>query len=159
MLYETPFGGVDDAFLAGCRRLREEGFGLVLAHPERAAGFLDGGLERLAGELAAGAVVQVSVDSLLGHHGRAALAGAASLLWRGVPAVVASDGHGGRRTQTQADGYARLLAAGLSEWRARDLAGGAPRRLLAGGVAAVASRCSPQASSPSSPKAMAATTA
>src|SRR5687767_9929431 len=35
LLYEAPFHGLDDEFRAGARELRERGFGLLLAHPER----------------------------------------------------------------------------------------------------------------------------
>src|SRR3954471_2134855 len=69
VLAEVPFAGVDEAFLAGCRAIRRHGFGLVIAHPERAAGLLDGGLAMLRDELRAGAVLQVNVCSLLGRHG------------------------------------------------------------------------------------------
>src|SRR4051812_11648765 len=43
VLAEVPFGGIDEGFLAGCAVLRGRGFGVVIAHPERAAGVLDGG--------------------------------------------------------------------------------------------------------------------
>src|SRR4051794_33468349 len=35
LLYEVPFTGPDEEFLAGARELRGRGFGLLLAHPER----------------------------------------------------------------------------------------------------------------------------
>src|SRR2546430_994792 len=49
LLYEVPFRGVDELFLEGARELRERGFGLVCAHPERSQGLLSGGLAAPAG--------------------------------------------------------------------------------------------------------------
>jgi protein-tyrosine phosphatase len=43
LLYEVPFHGADEEFVAGARELRARGFGLLLAHPERSRGMLDGG--------------------------------------------------------------------------------------------------------------------
>lgn len=137
VLLEVPFAGIGEEFLAACARIRSLGYQLVIAHPERAAGFLPAGLEALAGELARGAVLQVSVDSLLGHHGPAAVAGAAAILWRRLPAVVASDGHGGRRRQTLLDGRQRLLRDGSPTWWVREWTQRAPHRLLADGPGAL----------------------
>ena len=52
------------------------GFGLLIGHPERALGFLRGGHALLRDEIAAGALLQVNVCSLLGRQGPEALAGA-----------------------------------------------------------------------------------
>src|SRR4051812_15890223 len=41
VLLEVPFAGIDAGFLTGCANVRSHGFGVVVAHPERAAGFLD----------------------------------------------------------------------------------------------------------------------
>lgn len=43
VLLEVPFAGIDPAFLAACRHVRDHGFGLLIAHPERAAGLLTDG--------------------------------------------------------------------------------------------------------------------
>ena len=61
VLFEVPFAGIDAEWLAACRHIREAGFGLLIAHPERAEGFLTGGHELLRPELAAGALLQVNV--------------------------------------------------------------------------------------------------
>src|SRR5919202_1015683 len=50
LLLECPFAGLDDEFEAAAARLGGLGYGLLLAHPERAAG----GHERLRGLLEAG---------------------------------------------------------------------------------------------------------
>ena len=69
VLAEVPFDGVNDGFFAGLDAIRAHGFSVLIAHPERAAGVLDGGLELLLGELARGAAFQVNVCSLVGRHG------------------------------------------------------------------------------------------
>ena len=67
LLYEVPFEGADDDFVAGARELRERGFGLLLAHPERSRGMVDGGgLAVIESLLAGGAVVAANTGPLLG---------------------------------------------------------------------------------------------
>jgi protein-tyrosine phosphatase len=134
VLAEVPFAGIDDHFLDGCRALRAHGLRLVIAHPERAAGFLGDGLSRLAREIAAGAVLQVNVCSLLGHHGPEAREGAERLVRSGLGYVLGSDGHPGTREHTLAAGLAAAVAAGASPGRARRLTRSNPRFLLRHGV-------------------------
>src|SRR3954468_1929643 len=52
--YEVPFHGADDESVAGARELRARGFGLLLAHPERSTGMVDGGGLRVIEALLAG---------------------------------------------------------------------------------------------------------
>ena len=101
VLFEVPFAGIDAEWLAACRHIREAGFGLLIAHPERAGGFLTGGHELLRPELSAGALLQVNVCSLLGRHGPEAPEGAARLLRDGHAYVLASDGHGSPIARTR----------------------------------------------------------
>jgi protein-tyrosine phosphatase len=70
VLLEVPFAGIDERFLESCAHVRARGFGLLIAHPERAHGFLAGGSALLRGELEAGALLQVNVCSLLGRPRR-----------------------------------------------------------------------------------------
>src|SRR3954449_13125277 len=65
LLLECPFDGFDGAFDEAAERLTGLGYGLLLAHPERAGG----DLRRLDPHLASGALLQVNVSSLLGDHG------------------------------------------------------------------------------------------
>src|SRR4051794_4634377 len=65
LLLECPFEGIGDDFEAAAARLGDLGYGLLLAHPERAPF----GHERLHGLLEHGALLQVNVCSLLGNHG------------------------------------------------------------------------------------------
>ncbi|MDQ3851032.1 MAG: hypothetical protein M3296_10520, partial [Actinomycetota bacterium] len=129
-LIEVPFAGIDAAFLAGCRAIRRHGVGLVIAHPERAAGLLDGGLRALREELRAGAVLQVNVASLMGCHGPEARLAAERLIRGKLAYVLASDGHPVRRVQTVAEGFGLAVAAGASPVHAWQLTQANPRFLL-----------------------------
>src|SRR5256885_6588446 len=104
LLYEVPFRGVDELFLEGARELRERGFGLVCAHPERSQGLLVGGLSVLRPVLDAGAVVAANVAPLAGDEGPEHLAAALHVLRRGLASVVATDAHPPPRPFTLADG-------------------------------------------------------
>jgi protein-tyrosine phosphatase len=136
VLLEVPFAGIDTAFLDACRHVRQHGFGLLIAHPERAAGFLAEGHRALAGEIAAGALLQVNACSLLGRQGPEAHAGAARLVREGHAYVIASDGHGGNpgREHTLAAGAPAAAAAGVSALRCRQLTEANPRFLLEHGI-------------------------
>jgi protein-tyrosine phosphatase len=140
VLLEVPFAGIDARFLAGCANVRSHGFGIVVAHPERAAGLLDAGLDALWPELVRGAVLQVSVCSLLGHHGEEARAAGEHLVRTGLAYIVASDGHGGRRSHTLGAGPDLARRAGASAVRARQLTEANPAFLLRAGLPAGAPR-------------------
>ena len=135
VLFEVPFAGIDADWLASCRHIREAGLSLLIAHPERAAGFLAGGRELLRAELAAGALLQVNVCSLLGRHGPEARAGAETLVRDGHAYVLASDGHGSpHRAHTLGAGPAAAQAAGASRLRSDQLTDANPRFLLRNGI-------------------------
>src|SRR4051794_18113332 len=68
ILLEPPFASLAGA-LDAAAELRARGYTVVLAHPERSAGVLTSGCRLLRQELAAGTLAQISVSSLLGHHG------------------------------------------------------------------------------------------
>jgi protein-tyrosine phosphatase len=136
VLLEVPFAGIDTPFLDACRHMRDHGFGLLIGHPERAEGFLRGGHALLGDEIAAGALLQVNVCSLLGRQGPEARAGAVELVREGLAAVLASDGHGGNRADTLAAGPAAARAAGASEMSSRRLTRDTPRLLLQHGIPA-----------------------
>jgi protein-tyrosine phosphatase len=136
VLLEAPFAGIGAAFLEACRHVRNHGFGLLIAHPERAAGLLSGGLRALGTELEAGALLQVNVCSLLGRHGPAAQQAAARLVHDGLCYVLASDGHGGGRGHTLAAGAPAARAVGASRFRSRQLTEANPRFLLEHGIPA-----------------------
>ena len=117
--------------------MRGHGFGLLIAHPERAARLVPAGLRRLRPVIEAGALLQVNVCSLLGRHGPEAEQAATRLVRDGLAYVLASDGHGGtRRDHTLAAGPAAAARAGASALRSRQLTGANPRFLLAHGIPA-----------------------
>ena len=134
VLLEVPFAGIGPGFLAACRHVRDHGFGLLIAHPERAAGLLPDGLRRLAPEIATGALLQVNVCSLLGRHGPAVREAATRLVRDGLAHVLASDGHGGDRRDTLGAGPGAALRAGASALRSVHLTEANPRFLLEHGI-------------------------
>jgi protein-tyrosine phosphatase len=137
VLAEVPFAGIDEPFLDGLRAIAGRGFGVVIAHPERAAGLLsDGGLERLRPALNAGAVLQVNACSLMGRQGPEAQDAAHRLVRCGLAYVIASDGHPGHRDHTLADGEAAARAAGASAVHAAQLTRANPSFLLRHGLPA-----------------------
>ena len=130
LLLECPFAGLDDDFEAAAARLTDLGYGLLLAHPERAAG----GHERLRGLLEDGALLQVNVSSLLGNHGLDAQELAVELVRNGRAHCLASDGHPGTREHTQQLGFHLLIRAGASSVQAYRLTQSNPRFLLQTGT-------------------------
>ena len=135
LLVEAPFRGLDETFAADCESIAARGFGIVLAHPERARGAEtadgDAALTRL---LQAGALAQVNVCSLLGNNGLDVQETAVSLLRGGRAYVIASDGHPGTRDHTVALGFVLALRAGASSVQAWRLTQDNPRFLLMHGI-------------------------
>jgi protein-tyrosine phosphatase len=138
LLLECPFAGLDDAFSAAAERLTDLGYGLVLAHPERAAGVLGPGRDQLEALRTDGALLQVNVCSLLGNHGLAVQEIGAALVRAGSAFCLASDGHPGSRDHTLQLGFHLLLRAGASSAQAYRLTQANPRFLLRSGTPAVA---------------------
>ena len=140
LLYEVPFGGVDEAFLDGARELSARGFGLLLAHPERTRDILAGGLRAVERLVAGGALVAANVGPLLGREGRERLSTAEHLLRRGVPTVLATDAHPPRRPYTLAMGTEAVTAATGRADLARRMTADLPARLLRDGLPAAGVR-------------------
>jgi protein-tyrosine phosphatase len=137
LLYEVPFHGADEEFVAGAHELRARGFGLLLAHPERSRGMVDGGgLAVIEAQLETGALVAANAGPLLGSEGSDRRRAAEHLLRRGIPAVVATDAHPPSRPYTLA--MAADAVAHTAGWPelGRRLAAETPARLLAEGIAA-----------------------
>jgi protein-tyrosine phosphatase len=94
----------------------------IVAHPERQRFFADdpGRLRALVG---AGAWLQITVDSLLGNHGRDPIAYGDELLRAYPDAVLATDAHNLQRCSGLSVGYSwvaeRLGAGRAEELRAR----------------------------------------
>ena len=121
-------------FHAATEELRDRGFGVMIAHPERSA---DAALDDSAGlrrELAAGSLAQVNAQSITGEHGTDALVAAASLLRQGLISVVASDAHGPTRPPLLSEVRRLLADDGFDVGLCDGLTGGRPRGLLARGI-------------------------
>jgi protein-tyrosine phosphatase len=135
LLVEAPFRGLDQAFAADCAALAERGFGAVIAHPERAQGAGEpAGIDALRQLLAAGAVAQVNVCSLLGNNGLSVQESAVQLLRSGLAYLIASDAHPGTREHTLALGFVLAQRAGASSVQAWRLTQANPRFLLTHGL-------------------------
>ena len=134
LLVETPFEGITPDFNRATDELRDRGFGVVLAHPERGGGLLDSNRAGLDHELAAGSALQVNAFSLTGHHGGVACRVAMRLIELGLVTVVASDAHGGARRPALTLAYEVLTGNGTAPGVARALVDAAPRRLMARGI-------------------------
>jgi protein-tyrosine phosphatase len=136
VLVETPFHGIGHDFHEATAELRERGFGVLVAHPERSA---DASLDAGAGlraELAAGSLAQLNALSLIGAHGEDACTAAWELVAEGLAAVVASDAHGPTRPPAMSLARRTLLEAGVTRATTGALVGSTPHRLLALGIPA-----------------------
>src|SRR4051794_13895069 len=133
ILLEPPFTSLAGA-LDAAAELRGRGYSVVLAHPERSAGVLRSGCRLLREELAAGTLAQISVSSLLGHHGPEAQVAARHFVDMRMAHFLSSDAHSVRRPPALGAGMDCLLANGRTFADARRLVETAPLDLLAKGV-------------------------
>jgi protein-tyrosine phosphatase len=133
ILLEPPFTSLAGA-LDAAAELRARGYAVVLAHPERSAGVLSCGAKLLREELAAGALAQISVSSLMGHHGPEVQAAACHLIDMRLAHFLASDAHSPSRPPQLGPGMDALLANGRTFAEARRLVETGPRDLVAHGV-------------------------
>jgi protein-tyrosine phosphatase len=110
LLVELPLEGWPVGIPQTLERLEMRGFGVVLAHPERAAG-VQRAPDRLRDLVGRGALVQVTAGSFIGDHGPLARRTAVALLRAGFVHFLASDGHSARgRPPLLADGLAMAAA-------------------------------------------------
>jgi protein-tyrosine phosphatase len=133
LLLETPFEGLTRDFSGAADELRDRGFGIVLAHPERSAGLLDTHRRGLDHELARGSALQVNGLSLVGRHGAESCATALDLLRFGLATAIASDAHGVEREPALTLAAAAVVAAGIGSATARRLVDSRPHRLMTRG--------------------------
>jgi protein-tyrosine phosphatase len=113
--------------------LRARGMTPIVAHPERHHFFADDPA-RLRALVGAGAWLQITVDSLLGNHGRDPAASGVALLRAYPDAVLATDAHNLRRCSGLAAGYAWVRER-LGPGRAEQLRARADQVLSALGAA------------------------
>ncbi|MEA2459095.1 MAG: protein-tyrosine phosphatase [Thermoleophilaceae bacterium] len=134
LLVETPFLGLGDEFTAATDELRDRGFAVVVAHPERARDSVVATAATLRHELDRGSLLQVNAWSLVGRHGPEAYERAHSLLRTGKVGLIASDAHGGRRQPALTLAVAAAGQAGLSSHDVRRMVGSTPHQLLERGL-------------------------
>ena len=108
-LIEFPFDVSFKRMLQTSVQMKETGYRMLIAHPERYYCMQD--MPEYAGELVkAGALFQCNAGSLLGIYGKAVETAAAQLLADGCYVCVASDAHGIRRRNTDLTPvYAHIL--------------------------------------------------
>jgi protein-tyrosine phosphatase len=135
VLLEAPLRGVDDSYTVAADELRERGFAVVVAHPERAFKNSEAGWRVVEHELAAGSALQVNAWSVAGLYGERARDIGFSLLQRAPRAVVASDAHGGSRMPSLRLALDALTGAGMPHADAVALVSSAPLGLLEHGLA------------------------
>lgn len=135
LLVEMPFHGAGPDFHEATAELRDRGFGVLVAHPERSADASLDGAAGLRRELGAGSLAQLNALSLTGDHGEEACSAAWELVAEGLVAVVASDAHGPTRPPALALARRTMLEVGISRNTAESLIGSTPHRLLATGIA------------------------
>jgi protein-tyrosine phosphatase len=134
LLVEAPFEGFGADFRAAAAELRERGFGVLVAHPERSADATLDGCKGLRRELDAGSLAQVNAQSLTGERGEAARAAAWRLIDQGVVAAIASDAHGPTRPPALRAARRALLEAGVPHATAELLVRAGPCELLQRGI-------------------------
>jgi protein-tyrosine phosphatase len=125
-----------DDFAPAAAELRDRGFGVLVAHPERSPAFFADGGDLLQAELSAGSLLQVNATSLTGSHGARERDRALRLVRARLASVVASDAHRPTRGPALEPALRALLAAGVEEDLARDVVDVAPRAVLEEGLAA-----------------------
>ena len=132
LLLEAPFRGLDAPYRAAADELRQRGFAVVVAHPERA---MVGSEARpvLEHELAAGSALQLTAWSFAGLYGERVRTVALRLLRSAPRVVIASDAHGGARAPSLRLAVDALVAAG--ERNCERFVASGPRSLLEDGLA------------------------
>ncbi len=114
ILLEPRFTGMDEHYTAAADHLRERGFAVVVAHPERArpGAATSAAIER---EIAAGSALQLTSWSLTGEYGEDVRSLAWRLLRRAPRVLIASDAHGLERPPSLRAAVAAVAAGGVPE--------------------------------------------
>lgn len=131
LLLEGPFSGLDSHFTSAADELRERGFAVVVAHPERLAQTA-GTRRALAHELSAGSAFQLTAGAFTGLFGDEARAEAGRVIHTSPRVAIASDAHGPVRMPALRQALIALSAAGETD--PSRLAGTNPRALLERGL-------------------------
>ena len=133
LLLEAPFAGLGERFAGAADELRARGFGLVIAHPERAepTASTRALIDR---EMHLGSVLQLTAGSFLGVYGREVRRRALGFLHNAPRAVIASDAHGSHRPPALSAALRELAGRGGSQ--PVHLAEAIPSSLLERGITA-----------------------
>jgi protein-tyrosine phosphatase len=134
LLVESPFEDDEQLLHEATDELRNRGFGVVLAHPERSPALLADDGAALAHELRHGSLLQLNATSLYGDNGVGAERVAVRLAVLKATVAIASDAHSSVRAPALELGFRAARAHGISEPVARRLTGFGPARLLGAGL-------------------------
>lgn len=132
VLLEAPLAGLDDGYTRAAAEVREHGFAVVVAHPERALPGVPDGWRIIERELAAGSALQVNAWSVAGVYGEEVRRHALRAIASAAPVALASDAHGPLRPPALQLGLEALAYLGVT--RPERLAGSVPAALLKQGL-------------------------
>jgi protein-tyrosine phosphatase len=110
LLLEVPLWPGDRSFVPATETLREQGYGLLIGHPERGPGV---STDELNEQVRNGAILQINASSLAGVHGREPERRGLGIVSSGLPFVIASDAHSLSRPPMLREAARRLAAAGV----------------------------------------------
>lgn len=129
LLLELPPGGVPPGTLNVVRPMRAQGVVPMIAHPERNREFI-ANRRKLAPFVAAGCLVQVTADSLVGRFGLAPRDVVFAIIEAGWATVVATDAHSAALRRPNLSAARRVLEERYGNAAARTLVSTHPRRIL-----------------------------
>ena len=132
LLLEAPLRGLDESFPAAADQLRAHGFGILVAHPERALAADPAQWPIIEAELDRGSAMQINAWSIMGVNGEEAREQAMRLIRRSPVVVIASDAHRPERPPSLLGAMDALRSLGLSrpDWFVAQT----PRALLVQGL-------------------------
>ena len=139
ILLEVPFRGLGEDLIDGAAELRQRGFGVLLAHPERASSFR-ASIPVLHEQVERGARIQMNVGPLTGEESPEREDAARRLLRTGLPTALATDAHPPDRPYTLRQGSALAVRHGATDADVHRLVRDGPRTLLSDGLGFLGSR-------------------
>ncbi len=132
LLLEASLGGLDEDFSLAADELRDRGFGVVMAHPERSLGGAKAAWRIVEQELAASSGMQVNAWSIAGRYGETVQRDAERVIATAPVVAIASDAHGPARMPALGMALRALRDAGHRD--AEHLVSAVPAALLRHGL-------------------------
>ena len=132
-LIEFPFDETVQTMTDTVTKIREEGYRVIVAHPERYY-CIQADPEIAKDLIQAGALLQCNGKSLLGQFGRTAERASVRMLTDGMYTCIGSDAHGMRRRSTDLSGVYRYLVKQCGVDAADRLMKENPTKILNGGI-------------------------